>query len=143
MLQNVIELSKSEFGDSLYNILEDIFCRNIEKKGNDDQGNESEGDKGSKDGNNKDYESEEGKETCYLTDSIKNFITNIVDKQDEKKRTLFTQSLYNLLGQNIFHKNLTEFAHDFGEEFEVGFYKLGLKKYMGFETVSQVDVWRE
>ena len=68
LLRNVIEFGKFEFGKPLNNILEDIFCRNIEKKVNDDQGNESEGDKGSKDGNNKDYKSEEGKDTCYLTD---------------------------------------------------------------------------
>ena len=35
MLENVIELGKSEFGDALNNILEDIFVRNVEKKAND------------------------------------------------------------------------------------------------------------
>ena len=66
MLRNVIELGKSEFGDALNNILEDIFLRNVEKKGNDDQVNESEGYQ-----ENKDDECEEGKDIFYLTDSIK------------------------------------------------------------------------
>jgi hypothetical protein len=37
MLRNVIDLGKSEFGEELNNILEDIFLRNVERKGNDDQ----------------------------------------------------------------------------------------------------------
>jgi hypothetical protein len=48
-------------------------------------------------------------------------------KQDGKKRTIITQSLYNLLGQNIFHKGMSTFAHDFAEDIQVGFYELGFK----------------
>ena len=127
----MIELGKTEFVEALNNILEDIFCKNIYKKGNDDQGNKREGDKGGKggkDGNNKDNECEEGKDTWYFNDSIEEFISTMFDKQDGKNRTLITQSLYNLLGQNLFHKSLTGLAHDFGEEIEVGFYELGSTK---------------
>ena len=51
MLQNVIELGKSEFGEELNKNLKDIFVRNVEKKGIDDQVNKSAEDQ---DGNNKD-----------------------------------------------------------------------------------------
>ena len=103
MLQNVIELGKSDFGDALNKILEDIFVRNVEKKGNDGQGNKSKGDKEGQYGNNEDNEYEEGKDTCYLNDSINNFISTMFDKQDGNKRILITQSLCKFLEQNIFH----------------------------------------
>ena len=45
MLQNVIELGKSDFGEPLNDILGAIYFKNIEKKGHDDKGNESEGGK--------------------------------------------------------------------------------------------------
>lgn len=92
MLRNTIDLGKSEFGEALNNILEDIFVRNVEKKGIDDQVNTS-----AEDQENKDNECEEGKNTCYLNDSIKEFMSTIFDKQDGKKRSLITRSLYNLL----------------------------------------------
>ena len=50
MLQNVIELGKSEFGKTLNNILGAIYFRNNEKNKNGDKGNESEGNKGGKEG---------------------------------------------------------------------------------------------
>jgi len=118
MLQNVIELGKSEFGEAPNKILRDIFVRNVEKKGIDNQVNTRTEDP---DGNNKDNDCEEGKETCYLNDSIKQFISRMLIKQGGKKRTIITQSLYKLLGLNIFHKDMSAFAHDFAEEIEVGF----------------------
>ena len=39
MFWNVIDLGKSEFGEELNYILEDIFITNVEQKGNDDQKN--------------------------------------------------------------------------------------------------------
>ena len=85
MLRNVIELGKSEFGEELNNILEDIFLTNVEKKGNDDQ-------------EKKDNECEEDKESCYLNDAIKEFISEMcistIDKKAGNKRTLTTRSLY-------------------------------------------------
>ena len=117
MLQNVIEQGKSEFSDTLNTILGAIYCRNIEKKGNkkvnDGKGNE-EGKKRKKK-RNKENDHEEGKDMLYMTNSIKKFITTIVEKQDVNKRTYSISSLYVLLTQNIFHQNLIAFAHDFAE----------------------------
>ena len=48
-----------------------------------------------------------------------------IDKKAGNKRTLTTRSLYELLGQNIFHNGMSAFAHDFGEEIQVGYYELG------------------
>ena len=62
-----------------------------------------------------------------MTGSIKKFITTIFEKQDENKRTYTISSLFVLLGQNIFHQNLTAFAHDYAEEAEVVFFELGIK----------------
>ena len=123
MLQNVIELGKSEYKDKLNTILEDIYCRNIENKGN-PGGNDGKGNEGGKEERkrkNKENEHEEGKDTFYLTGSIKKLITTIVENQDENQRTYTKSSLYVLLGQNIFHHNLTAFAHDYAEEAEVVF----------------------
>jgi hypothetical protein len=89
------------------------------EKGIDGQNNRSTEDQ---DGNNKDNECEEGKDTYYLNDSIKKFISTMFDKQDGNKRTLITRSLYKLLGQNIFHQNLTAFEHNYAEEAEVVFF---------------------
>ena len=49
MLQNVIEFGKSECSDTLNTILEVIYCRNIEKKGN-QEGNDGKGNEGGKEG---------------------------------------------------------------------------------------------
>ena len=68
MLRNAIDLGKSKIGEALNNILEDIFLRNVERKGNDDQVK-------------KDNECEEDKESCYLNDSIKEFISEIYFQQ--------------------------------------------------------------
>ena len=73
---------------------------------------------------NQEKDCEEGKDTFYLTDSIKNFITTIVQKHNEDNRTDTISSLYNLLGQNMFHQNMTKFAHDFGEEVQVVCFQL-------------------
>ena len=78
-----------------------------------------------------------------MTDSIKKFITDIVEKPDENKRTYLTSSLYNLLGQNIFHQNLTAFAHDFSEDVEVGFFELGFKRNTFVENHTYQLMFKE
>ena len=116
MFRNVIELGKSEFGEELINILEDIFLTNVERKGNDDL-------------EKNDNECEEDKESCYLNDAIKGFISEIcistVTKKKGNKKTLTERSLYSLLGENIFHSGISAIAHDFAEEIQVGYYELG------------------
>ena len=69
-----------------------------------------------------------------MTDSIKKFITTVVEKLNEDDRSYTISSLYNLLGRNIFHQNMTAFAHDFAEEVEVVFFELGIQKIDGFQT---------
>ena len=46
-------------------------------------------------------------------------------KKAGNKRTLTIRSLHSLLGQNIFHSGMSAFAHDFGEDIQVGYYELG------------------
>ena len=58
------------------------------------------------------------------------FTTDTVKKQNKNKRTYLTSSLYNFLGQNIFHKNLTAFAHDFAEEIDC-FFSQALEEMYG------------
>lgn len=145
MIQNVIEFGKSECSDALNKILEDIYCRNIEKKGN-QEGNDGKGNEGGKEGRkkrNKKNEHEEEKDLLYLTDSIKKFITTIVEKQDENKITYSISSLYVLLGQNIFQHNLTAFAHDYAEDVEVVFFELGLKRNTWVETQAYQLMFKE
>ena len=68
---------------------------------------------------NNDNECEEDKQSCYLNDAIKKFISEMcistLTKKAGNKRKLTIQSLYSLLGQNIFHSGMSAFAHDFGE----------------------------
>ena len=123
MIQNVIELGKPEFCEALNAILWTIYYRSIEKR-NDDEVNDGKGDEGGeekKKNRDKENKHEEGKDTFYLTNSIKKFITDIVEKQNKTKKSL-TSSMYVSLGQNIFHQNLTAFAHDFAEEIKVVFF---------------------
>ena len=133
MIQTVIELGKPEFSETLNAILGKNYYRSIENKENDDEVNDGKGNEGGeekKKERNKENKHEEGKYYFYLTNSIKKFITDIVEKQNKTKRAYLTSSLYVLLGQNIFHHNLTAFAHDFGEEIKVGFFEFGYKKYI-------------
>ena len=78
-----------------------------------------------------------------MSNSIKKFNTKIVDKQDGNKRTCSTQSLYVLLGHNIFHQNLTAFVHDFVETVEVVFYELGFKRNPWVETQAYHLMFKE
>ena len=70
-----------------------------------------------------------GNDTFYLTKTIRKFIMDVIDKEKKNFRSITKLSLYNKLGQGIFHRKLISFAHNWSEEVQVVFYEKGMKQY--------------
>ena len=109
----------------LCNILEEIDLTNNGGKVNPEGNAEN-------NASTKENDCEDGKVAFYLTNPIKKFITTVIKKQNTTDRSVTKAILNSLLSQNVYHKKLYAFVHDWAEAVQVVFYELGIKKWMGY-----------